>query len=192
MTNLQLPHANRKKWTVEEFDRLTEMGAFADEKIELLLGDLFEKMPQNEPHVWGIYLMQNKLIQLFGQNFMVRCQAPLQLDNSKPEPDIAVIDMPTRGTLQIPSTALLVVEIADSTFQTDRDVKSHIYARAGIAEYWIVNLNARQIEVRRDPRADDSQPLGFTYGSLQTLGVDDQLSPLALSGAQFPVADILP
>ncbi|BCM89763.1 hypothetical protein IAD21_01610 [Abditibacteriota bacterium] len=192
MTNLSLPLANRKKWTVEAFDRLTEMGAFADEKLELLEGDLVEKMSQNEPHVWGVYLMQNKLIQIFGQSYMVRGQAPLQLEDSKPEPDVAVINMPTRGTIQIPSTALLVVEIADSTLQTDRDVKSHIYARAGIAEYWIVNLNARQVEVRRDPRADDSQPLGFTYGSLQTLDANDQLAPLSFPTSSFSVADILP
>lgn len=87
---------------------------------------------------------------------------------------------------------MLVVEIADSTPQTNRDVNSHMDARAGIVKYWIVNLNARQIEVRHAPRADDSQPLGFTYGSLQTLGAGDQLAPLPLLDATFPVSGVLP
>ena len=97
-----------------------------------------------------------------------------------------------RGRIEIPSTAPLVVEMADSTFQTDHDAKSHICARAGIAEYWIVTLNARQIEARRDPHADKSQPLGFTYDSLQTLGESDQIAPFSLFASAFPVADALP
>lgn len=192
MTNIQLPLVHRKRWTVEEFDRLTDLGAFADEKIELLDGELSEKMSQNEPHARCVLLMQYKLMQIFGLGFVVRVQLPLRLDNSKPEPDVAVVGGDLRGPIEMPTDALVVVEIADSTLQTDRDVKSHIYARAGIAEYWIVNLNARQIEVRRQPQADATQPLGFAYASLQTLGADDQLSPLALPGVSFSVADVLP
>lgn len=192
MTPVVTPLERRKTWTVEEVEWLTDLGGFGDAKYELLEGDLIEKMPQNEPHVWGIFLMQKKLLQIFGDTHMMRVQAPLRLEDSKPEPDLAVVEMPSRQTLPAPTTALLVVEISDATLQTDRDVKTHIYARAGIEEYWIVNLNARQIEVRRDPRADPTQPLGYAYGSLQTLGAGDNIAPLSRPDAAFPVADILP
>jgi len=192
MTTAHLPVENRFRWTLEEFERLSELGAFGDRKVELLQGEIAEKMSQNEPHVWGIFLMQKKLLQIFGETHMVRGQAPIRTEDSKPEPDLAVVEMPSRDTLPAPSTALLVVEISDTTLLTDQTTKAHIYARAGIPEYWVVNLQARQIEVRRDPRADPTKPLGWTYGSLQTLGETDSIAPLARPDASFPVFDVLP
>jgi len=192
MTSTQLPLSSRIKWTVEEFESLTELGAFDGRRLELLDGEITEKMSQKEPHSSGVLLMQYKLLELFGRGFLVRVQLPMALQDSKPEPDACVTEGVPQGLIPIPSTALLVVEISDATLQTDRDVKTHIYARAGIEEYWIVNLNARQIEVRRDPRADPTQPLGYAYGSLQTLGAGDNIAPLSRPDAAFPVADILP
>ncbi len=187
---LELP--NRVKWTVSEFDRLTELGAFADRKVELLDGEITEKMSQNEPHARAILLVQYKLIQLLPQGFVVRVQLPLRLETSKPEPDLAVVSGSLRDPVEMPTSSTLVIEISDSTLQTDRDVKTGIYARAGIAEYWIVDLNARRLEVRREPRADATQPLGFGYRTLLLLNDTDELSPLALPDASFAVADVLP
>jgi Uma2 family endonuclease len=192
MTPVVTPLERRKTWTVEEVEWLTDLGGFGDEKFELLEGDLIEKMPQNEPHANGVLLMQYKLLELFGRGFLVRVQLPMHLENSKPEPDVSIIEGLPQGRIEIPTTALLVVEISDTTLQTDRDVKSHIYARAQIPEYWIVNLNARQVEVRRDPRQDETAPLGWTYGSLQTLGATDQLALLSRPESGFPAADVLP
>lgn len=192
MTKLPIPLENRKTWTIEEIERLTDLGAFGDRKFELLEGDLTEKMSQNEPHFNAVLLMQYKLLSLFGQGYLVLVQLPMHLGNSKPEPDACVIEGVPQGRIEIPTTALLVVEISDTTLQTDRDTKSHIYARAQIADYWIVNLNARQIEVRRDPREDSTAPLGWTYGSLSTLGAGDQLSALSRPDSSFLVADVLP
>ena len=193
MTPVVTPLERRKTWTVEEIERLTDMGAFNGQKFELLEGDLIEKMTQLTPHAVGVRLMTIKLESLFREGYDVRGQLPLVTYNSKPEPDLAVVLGSPRDFLENhPSTALLVVEISDTTLLTDRDTKSHIYARAGIADYWIVNLNARQIEVRRDPRQDETAPLGWTYGSLQTLDVSAQLTPLARPEAAFAVADVLP
>lgn len=192
MTPVVTPLERRKMWTVEEVERWTDMGAFGDTKFELLEGDLIEKMSQNEPHFNALLLMQYKLLSLFGQGYLVLVQLPMHLGNSKPEPDLSVVEGVPQGRIEIPTTALLVVEISDTTLQTDRDTKSHIYARAQIAEYWIVNLNARQIEVRRDPRQDETAPLGWAYGALQTLGTGDELTALSRPDSSFLVADVLP
>ena len=187
---LELP--NRVKWTVDEFDRLSELGAFADRKVELLDGEFFDKMSQNEPHARAIVLLQYKLIRLLPDGFVVRVQLPLRLEASKPEPDVAVVSGSLRDPLEMPTTAALVVEVSDTTLQSDRDVKTHIYARAGVEEYWLVDLNARRLEVRREPRRDATQPMGFGYRTLLLLNDTDMLSPLALPDASFAVADVLP
>jgi len=192
MTPVVTPLERRKIWTVAEVEWLTDLGGFGDAKYELIEGDLIEKMPQNEPHFNGVLLMQYKLLSLFGEGFLVLAQLPMRLGNSKPEPDLSVIEGVPQGRIAIPTTALLVVEISDTTLLTDQTTKAHIYARAGIEEYWVVNLNARQIEVRRDPRADPTQPLGYTYGSLQTLGEADNIAALSRPDAAFAVADVLP
>jgi len=192
MTTLLECLPNRVKWTVDEFDHLTELGAFDGRKIELLNGEFSEKMSQNEPHARAIVLLQYKLIQLLPANRIVRVQVPLQLETSKPEPDVAVIAGSLRDPLEMPTTALLAIEISDTTLQTDRDVKTHIYARAGVEEYWIVDLNARRVEVRREPRADATQPLGFGYRTVLYLNDTDTLAPLAAPDVSLAIADILP
>jgi len=192
MTKTQLPLANRAKWTIEQYDRLIDLGAFSDRHFELIDGEITEKMAQNEPHQNSILLMQYKLLEIFGRGFLVRVQLPMSLKDSKPEPDLCIVEGVPRGRIEIPSIALLTVEISDTTLQSDRDVKGSLYARALIPEYWIVNLGARQIEVRRDPREDETAPLGWTYGSLVTLGANDQLAPLARPDAPFLVGDVLP
>jgi len=183
---------NRVRWTVDDFDRFTELGAFADRKVELLDGEFSEKMSQNEPHARAIMLLQYKLIQLLPAGLIVRVQLPLRLETSKPEPDFAVVAGSLRDPLEMPTTALLVVEISDTTLQTDRDVKTHIYARTGIEEYWIVDLNARRVEVRREPRADATQPLGFGYRTVLYLNDTDTLAPIAAPDVSLAIADILP
>lgn len=177
-----------RRWTVDEFECMIQLRIFApDEKLELLNGEITQKMTQNPPHATGLMLMQTVLIRIFGQPFMVRVQLPLSLDeNDRPEPDLAIVTGAPRDYLvSHPSTALLVAEISDSTLQTDRDIKAAIYARAEIAEYWILNLSERTLEVHREPR-------NGRYNHIRILDEAQTLAPLAAPETSIAIAELLP
>ena len=140
-----------------EYDRLVALGWFQDERIELLHGTLVAMSPQGSRHALVLSRLVRQLVMALGARAEVRPQCPLAVsDDSEPEPDIAVV---APGDYQDahPTTALLVVEIADASLQKDRGVKARLYAAGGILEYWIVNLVDRVVEVHTDPRADAYQ-----------------------------------
>jgi Uma2 family endonuclease len=110
-----------------------------------------------------------------------------------PDPDVSVIIGSPRGAGRtIPTTALLVVEVSDSTLGLDRSHKAPLYAAGGIRDYWIVNLVQRQLEVYRDPVPDRTALFGSRYASRTILDPVDVVSPLAAPQAQIRVADLLP
>jgi Uma2 family endonuclease len=190
---IQLPH---RRWTRAEYERAGQLGLFRpDERLELIDGEIVEKMtPQNTPHSVGIRLCELALREPFRVGHDVRCQLPLGLgDDSEPEPDIAVVVGAPRDYLDAhPATAVLVIEVADTSLSIDRSVKSHLYARAGIPEYWILNLTDRTLEVHRQPGPMAEQPLGHSYQFLQCLDVSQSVCPLAAAGCSISVADLLP
>jgi Uma2 family endonuclease len=191
----QLPAAARHGWNVEEFERLFEAGFFApDAKLELIEGEVWEKMTQKDTHALAVLLAQYKLMEIFGAGYAVRVQSPLIFGaRSKPEPDVAVVEgSPRQSSRPHPTTALLVVEVSDTTLVPDQQTKAPLYARAGIAEYWIVNLVDDVLEVRREPTEMPSQPLGFGYASTQILRRGETVSPLASPEAVVRVEDLLP
>ena len=190
-----LPVPTPHNWTVNEFERLFELGLFApDKKFELLEGEIFQKMSQNAPHIRAILMAQYKFLQVFGSNYLVCVQVPLILgENSKPEPDIAIV----QGTLDDPevvpaTTAELVIEISDSTLVQDQTTKAAIYARAQIAEYWIVNLVERTLEVRRQPAPMPNELLGHGYRSTQILLPGESIAPLGAPNSTIGVDELLP
>ncbi|HEX8463981.1 MAG TPA: Uma2 family endonuclease [Abditibacterium sp.] len=191
----QLPAAARHGWNVEEFERLFEAGFFApDAKLELIEGEVWEKMTQKDTHALAVLLAQYKLMEIFGAGYAVRVQSPLIFGaRSKPEPDVAVVEgSPRQSSRPHPTTALLVVEVSDTTLVPDQQTKAPLYARAGIAEYWIVNLVDDVLEVRREPTEMPSQPLGFGYASTLILRRGETVSPLASPEAVVRVEDLLP
>ncbi|HEY1065233.1 MAG TPA: Uma2 family endonuclease [Pirellulales bacterium] len=189
---LDVPHV--KRWTSEEYLRLGELGAFEGQKVELIAGEIVQHMsPQGEPHAASIALTADALRQAFGQGFYIRAQFPLALfPGSTPEPDVAVVPGSPRDYPTAPTTALLIVEVSDSTLAFDRRPKASLYAAAGIAEYWIVDLRARALEVRRDPIADPAEPHGARYASTFTVAPGQTLSPLAAPNAVVDPAQLLP
>ena len=189
------PFTARPGWTVAEFERLFDAGFFApDARLELIDGEVWEKMSQNEPHARAVLLAQYKLLQVFAAGYLVRIQIPLILsDTSKPEPDVAVVPGSLRDTdLLRPAVVELVVEISDSTLRADQTTKAALYARAEIAEYWIVNLVDRTLEVRRQPSPMEGELLGHGYRSTQILLPGESIAPLGAPASVIGVDELLP
>ncbi|HEU5407786.1 MAG TPA: Uma2 family endonuclease [Nitrospira sp.] len=187
------PAVQIKRWTRREYDRMAEAGLFGpDEQVELLEGEIITVTPQQSLHSACIGLIDGALRQAFGPSYWIRIQLPLIVDpDSEPEPDLAVVPGSPRDYVHDhPRTALLVVEVADSTIAKDRTYKTKIYARAGIQEYWIVNLAEHCLEVYRDPVAAPGP--ASLYRSSQKLTPSDSIAPLAATTATVAVADLLP
>lgn len=187
------PTIQTKRWTRQEYDRMAEAGIFnPDERVELLDGEILVMTPQNSPHSVAIGLVHEALQRAFGPGYWVRVQMPLIVDpDSEPEPDVAVVPgLPRDYVKAHPNTALLVVEVADTTLDKDHERKAPIYARAGIPEYWIVNLVDRRLEVYRDPIAPPGQPA--RYRSSRTVTHTETISTLSTAQTSIAVADLLP
>ncbi len=140
--------------SVDEYHRMIDAGILdEDEKVQLIDGMLVEMTPQGRPHAFVIQRLNRLLSRALGDEFEVLTQLPLTLSSdSEPEPDLAVVRAQDAASrTQHPSTALLVIEVSDDSLRFDRRKKAALYARTGIPEYWIVNLEDATIEVRSDP-----------------------------------------
>ena len=184
-----------RRWKRTEYEQLVEQGFFMPgERVELIDGLLVVAEPQSSSHYTTIRLIERALIRAFGEGWDVRTQAPIALDDSsEPEPDVAVVHGDVRDYLSAhPVDPVLVVEVSLTSMSFDRRHKSSLYARAGRAEYWIVNLVDRVLEVRREPARSPSAPYGWDYSAVETLRSGDIVRPLAAPTAQIAVADLLP
>jgi Uma2 family endonuclease len=184
-----------KRWTRLEYERLIDLGAFGpDDRIELIGGQLVVREPQGTPHSTSVRLVARALRAAFGPTWTVEPQLPVSLDDeSEPEPDVTVVAGGPRDYLAShPTRPVLVVEVSLSSLALDRGEKASLYARAGLEDYWIVNLVDRVLEVYRSPGADVEAPYGWRYASALTLGHRDRVRPLSAPHAEIPVADLLP
>ncbi|HEY7312325.1 MAG TPA: Uma2 family endonuclease [Gemmataceae bacterium] len=182
------------RWGREDYYRLCHEEWFLERRVQLIGGEIVEFGPSHNWHDAALTLTQDQLRAAFGTGYWVRIRGSLDVsDCSVPDPDLAVIAGSPRQYRKHgnPETALLVVEVSEATLWFDRDRKSSLYASANVADYWIVNLVQRQLEVYRDPVADSTQLFGFRYNSRTILDPPDTVSPLAVSQASITVADLL-
>ena len=188
------PYVPTRRWRRAEYDRLVELGIFAGERLELLDGLLAVREPQGSSHAAIVGQIGEALRSAFGAGWHTRLQAPLALDDdSEPEPDVAVVAGEYRDYVTgHPSTAALVVEVADSSLGLDRRLKVGLYARAGLPEYWIVNLVEGVLEVHREPRPEPETAYGWVYRSVEIVRPPASVTPLGAPGSLIPVADLLP
>jgi Uma2 family endonuclease len=192
---LQAQMAGFHRFSVAQYHKLIEIGILTeDDNLELLDGYLVKKMSRNPPNDVCLQLIQETLPRFLPAGWCLRMQSAITLSCSEPEPDGAIV----RGKARTyatqhpkPPDIGLVIEAADSTLDGDRIDKGRIYAEAGIAYYWIVNLVDRQIEVYTQPSAATATP---SFGQRQDYRMGDDV-PLLLDATvvgTIPVADLLP
>jgi Uma2 family endonuclease len=184
-----------RHWTRSEYERLIASGFFLPgDPVELLGGQLIVAEPQGSYHFSAIRAVEEAVRAALGPGWDVRVQGPVALDDeSEPEPDVAVVPGSFRDYVTAhPSRPVLVVEVSESSLALDREHKGSLYARAGLADYWIVNLIDRVLEVHREPTPDPAASFRWRYRSREVLGLDAAVSPLASPGVRIRVADLLP
>ena len=172
-----------RKWTVKEYHKLGEMRFFhPEERVELLSGNIITISAKGTANTSATRRTANVLRDILENQVDVYYKSPIALDdNSEPEPDIALVridpfDYATHHPT--PSEVYLIIEVADSSLTFDREIKAKAYARSGIADYWVLNVNNRQLHVFREPAVDG-------YQSELILGENGSISPL-----QFPTVNI--
>jgi Uma2 family endonuclease len=174
---------------------MADAGVLGDRHVELIDGELFE-LTTNPPHDTGVYVASKALEAAFGAGVIVRVQMTLDLGRrNQPQPDALVADGGGRDFAAkhpTPEVTRLILEVSESSLAEDRLVKAHRYAQAGIADYWIVNLIDRQLEIHRNPGPDLERKGRFKYHEITIVPADGHASPLAKPDARIAVADLLP
>ena len=176
-----------------EYERLVDLGMFAGERLELIDGVLVVREPQKAPHATAMLAVDEALRQAFGHGWHVRPQLPVALDaSSEPEPDLAVVRGAYRDYRRHhPARPVLLVEVSDSTLMRDRR-KGGLYARAGVRDYWIVNLIDEVLEVYRQPHRSRSSQFGWVYREVHVFHRGEAATPMAAPRARVAVNDLLP
>src|SRR5436309_317433 len=190
-----LDRAVLHRWTVKQYDTMIDHGILdEDDPIELLDGLLLVKEPQYSPHRTAVILVANALGRAFGEGWFVQVQSPIVLgDRSEPEPDVCVVrGTPRDYTHAHPTRPELIVEVALSGLRVARGRKAAAYARAGIADYWIVNLGDGVLEVHHEPARPGPARRRWGYAAVETLGAEATVAPIAAPSARVYVADLLP
>ncbi|QDU23959.1 Uma2 family endonuclease [Urbifossiella limnaea] len=181
-----------KVWTVDQFHYLGDLGMFEGRRAMLIHGEIIEEGPMNPPHAIAGEKAEDAVRAAFGPGWRVRVHKPLVFGLTiDPGPDVSVVrGAPTLGPH--PTTAELVVEISDSSLGYDLTTKAELYATAGIADYWVLDVAGGRLHVLRDPAPLPTGLGGTAYRTHLDLGSADVVTPLAAPGAAVRVADLLP
>ena len=180
----------RRRFTLDQYHRMGEVGIFRPgDRVELIEGEVIEMAPIGSLHAATVTRIHEFFVRQLGERATVRAQNPLLMPHhqSEPEPDVMLLtrraDFYARAHPEPPDVRLLI-EVADSSLRYDRLTKIPLYARAGIAEAWVVDVDHRRVEVHRGPTARG-------YQDVRTPGPDDQFSPLAFPDVSVMLADLL-
>lgn len=172
---------------MDEYHRILEAGGFdEDARVELLGGLLAAMSPKTRAHENAVAWLARWLMQAVDLGvFEVRVASPLTLEDSEPEPDLAVIALSAPRPYH-PATARLIVEVSASSLRRDLGAKAKLYARAGVPEYWVVDLDHRQLVVKRDVRSATGN-----YAQSLELGASARVTAGAVTLPGLAVADVL-
>lgn len=163
------------------YRQLGEAGRFEGKRVQLINGVVIEMSPMGSPHAEMIISLTRLLIRQAPESLRVRVQLPLAIGAvSEPEPDLAVVEPTPRGS-DHPSTALQVIEVADSSLALDLEDKAELYARAKVPEYWVIDLKKSEVVVHRTPRA-------ARYASVRRVGQQHVLRSATVPGVALQLA----
>ncbi len=182
------------KWTCEEMYRMSGIPSIRDKRLMLIEGEVLEMAFPGPLHDISLGMTDRWLRRTFPDSqFWIRIQMGLYFGiNTDPVPDIAVVVGDPRNYAQHPRTAVLIVEIADTSIAFDTGHKASLYAAAGILDYWVIDVNDRRLHVFRDPQPDPAQKYGYGYKQVQVLNPKDTVNPLAAPNSSVAVCDLLP
>lgn len=178
----------RRLFTVDEYHRMADSGIFGpEERVELIDGEIVEMSPIGPRHAGCVINLTRLFVTLPGNRAVISPQNPVVIrPRSEPQPDILVL-RPRTGSYSrahpAPEDVLLAVEVSETTTRFDRTVKAPLYARAGIGEYWLVDLGADGVDVFRRPEAGRYQDLAHVVRG-------GRLSPLAFADVSLAVDDL--
>ena len=180
--------AQHHRFSVDDYHRLVEAAVLdEDDRVELIRGELIEMAPIGSRHAESLRQLHRALASVVGDRAVVAVQDPLRLADSEPQPDLMLVSPRSGGYWDAhPGVAdvLLVVEVADTTAGTDREIKLPLYAAAGVPEAWLVDLVAGCLEVHRGPRLEG-------YRSITVARAGDIVSPAAFPEAKVEVSPLL-
>jgi Uma2 family endonuclease len=179
----------RHRLTVEEYHRMGETGVLApDARVELIEGEIIDMAPIGSRHASVVNRLNDLLTLAVRGRAIVQVQGPVRLsDRSEPEPDLALLKPRAdyyRDALPTAADVLLVIEVADSTQRYDRTVKAPLYARHGISELWVVDLENALVHVYRRPESD-------TYADTSATDRPGATSIAALAGVSVDLSGVL-
>jgi Uma2 family endonuclease len=177
-------------WTIQEYHQMAEAGIFhPEERVELIAGQIIRMSAKGTAHTAAVRRTAKILRNLLANQAEVYTQDPIQLDDfSEPEPDIAVVRIDPLDYADhhpTPSEVYLIIEVADSSFKYDRQTKGKAYAKSGIADYWVLDVNERKLHVFREPTPEG-------YQSEVILSEEASLSPLQFPTFVIALQDMLP
>ena len=170
-----------------EYEQLIRAGAFAHERVELILGRLVDMSPIGPEHTFAVHCLYDALAGALRGRAIVRSQLTIALsDETLPEPDLAVLPMRAdKYVHERPEKFLLLIEVADSSLGRDMRLKADLYARHGVPEYWVVDLKAQVVRVHR--------ALGNgRYGRITEHGRGETIAPEAFADARVVLDEVLP
>jgi Uma2 family endonuclease len=178
------------QFSVAEYEQMIDLGILTEnDRVELIRGEIVKKMSIGDLHAAAVILLTRLFHRKFIDSAIVSIQNPIALADSEPEPDIALLkvrdDCYASGRPRA-RDVLLLIEVPDTTLRFDRYDKGSLYAENGVAEYWILNLIDRTLEVHRDPQSSGQ------YAEVRVLALSDATDIVSLPGVTLAVGDLFP
>ena len=189
LTTMPAPTITKRRFSVKEYYLMAEAGILSPrDRVELIDGEIMQMAAMGSYHAGCVLYLSTAFSQMLGQRAFVNVQNPVRLsERSEPEPDVALLkpraDFYTESHPR-PGDVMLIVEVSHSTVEYDRDVKTPLYAEAGIPELWLVNLDEDFIDGLSDPD-------GAGYRTLRRYVRGERIAPALLPDAALEVSEIL-